>query len=55
MHDLVRLLSRLRITGGKLRRLWRSVYYGVTNFLIMLGGSVALAAVWYFCFFVWRR
>ena len=54
MRELVRVLHLLSRIRWQLRRCWRGLYYGVTNFLILLGGSVLLAAVWYFCFLGWR-
>ena len=54
MEMVFQLFRWFRRAGWKLRRCWRSVYYGITNLLMILGGSVILSALWYFMFFLRR-
>lgn len=51
MQLLLYLFSQIRRLFYRLRRFWRSIYYTVTNLLIILGASALLSAFWYFCFF----
>lgn len=34
----------------RFRRFWRSLYYAVTDGLIIVGTAAALAGIWYLCF-----
>ena len=34
----------------RLRKFWRSVYYGITNLLMILGAALILSAIWYHFF-----
>lgn len=50
LGQLLELFRLVRCLLYRLRRFWRSLYYAVTNALIILCCSVVLAFVWYICF-----
>ena len=42
--------QRVKYWFWRFRKFWRSVYYGFTNLLMILGAALILSAVWYYWF-----
>lgn len=50
LGQLLELLRMARRFLYRFRRFWRSLYYAVTNALIIIGCAALLAGIWYISF-----
>lgn len=52
LGQLLELFRLVRRFLYRFRRFWRSVYYAVTNALIIIGCAAVLLGIWYVSFFL---